>query len=243
MMFLKLGFPGLKERQDAVTVQPMLIANIRAYNESPATDNEPDLTIDAFFIPAGGQTQASVSFTIFDAAPIGEDGDPEFIPGAQVGVGPGVPPSNVIVEYEYWGSSDSAYPDREPPQENSGEPAGGLVTLVSDATPAGVTPIMEETHAASGVFTATILICQADSVDCTPTGGERPTIPVNKEGDSILVIYEDASPSSSRSAILPLDVNGPALTEFSPASGSAGREKGTYRVLPDHRRRIWPNRQ
>ena len=155
---------------------------------------------------------------------LGEPGDPEFIPGAEVGVGPSGQRSNVVVEYEYWGSSVSAYPDRTSPRGNGNEPVGGLVTLISDAAPMGVTPILEETHAASGVFVSTILICQADSDECTANGGERPTIPVNKEGDAILVTYEDASPKSTHSALLPLDVNGPTLAQFSPASGSAGRE-------------------
>ena len=221
---LEARFPGLKQRQDIVAVVPMLVANLRSYNETPATDNEPDLTVGASFTPADSQTQASISFTIFDTGPIGEPGDPEFIPGAEVGVGPGGQRSNVVVEYEYWGSSDSAYPDRTSSQKNGDKPVGGLVTLISDAAPAGVTPILEETHAASGVFVATILICQADSEECTATGGETPTIPVNKEGDTILVTYEDASPKSTHSAPLPLDVNGPTLAQFSPASGSAGRE-------------------
>ena len=68
------------------------------------------------------------------------------------------------------------------------------------------------------------MICEAGSEDCTATQGEAVKIPVNKEGDSILVTYEDDSPSADLEATLPLDVHAPTLALFSPASGAAGRE-------------------
>ena len=70
---LEARFPGLKQRQDVIAVVPMLVANLRVYNETPATDNEPDLTVGASFSPAqtGGQTEASMSFAIFDTGPVG----------------------------------------------------------------------------------------------------------------------------------------------------------------------------
>ena len=222
---LEAQFPGLKARQDIV-VALMLAASIRAYNETPASQEEPDLVVEAFFTPAGtnGQPPASVSFKIFDAASIGEPGEPGFQPGAEVGVGPDSPPSNVVVEYEYWGSPESAYPERASLPSNATPQETGRVTVSSDAVPKGISIVLKETHAASGVFVTAIVICEAGSADCAVAQAEDVTIPVNKDGDSILVAYEDDSPSKVREATLLLDVHGPTLALFSPTSGDGGRE-------------------
>ena len=223
---LEARFPGLKTRQDVELVEAMLKNSLRAYNETPANPEESDLVIDAFFTPAGanGQTPASVSFKVFHAAAIGEPGEPGFQPGADVGVGPNGQPSNVVIEYEYWGSPDSAHPDRTSLPSNAVPQDTGLVTVSSDATPKGINVVLEETHASSGVFVSPIVICEFGSEGCVATRGEAVTIPVNKEGDFILVTYEDDSPAAKREATLPLDVHAPTLALFSPPSGSAGRE-------------------
>ena len=219
-------FPGLKTRQDMEVAQQMLSANIRAYNETPATVEESDLVIQADFTPAGtnGQPPASLSFKVFNHFAIGEPGEPGFQPGARVGVGPGGPSSNVVVEYEYWGSPESAHPERASLPSNAAPQDTGRVTVSTDAAPKGIGIVLEETHAASGVFATTIVICEAGSDDCATTQGETVKLPVNKEGDFILVTYEDDSPDAKREATLPLDVHAPTLALFSPASGSAGRE-------------------
>ena len=223
---LEARFPGLKTRQDMEVAQQMLAASIRAYNETPANDEETDLVIQADFTPVGtnGQPPASLSFKVFHRGSIGEPGEPGFQPGAEVGVGPGGQPSNVVVEYEYWGSPESAYPDRTSLPSNAAPQDTGRVTVSADAAPKGIGVVLEETHAASGVFITAIVICEAGSEDCTATQGEAVKIPVNKEGDSILVTYEDDSPDAKQEATLPLDVHAPTLALFSPASGSAGRE-------------------
>ena len=226
---LEAQSPGLKAAQDVETVpilEMMLKASIRAYNETPANEEESDLVIQADFTPAGtdGQPPASLSFKVFHRGSIGEPGEPGFQPGSEVGVGPGGQPSNVIVEYEYWGSPDSAYPEREFLPAAGAPRDTGRVRISTDAAPKGIGVILEETHAASGVFVSTIVICEAGSDDCATAQKETVKLPVNKEGDSILVTYEDDSPSNDREATLPLDVHAPTLALFSPASGSAGRE-------------------
>ncbi len=226
---LEAQSPGLKATQDVETVpilEMMLKASIRAYNEPPANEEESDLVIDAFFTPAGtnGQPPASVSFKVFNHFAIGEPGEPGFQPGAEVGVGPGGQPSNVIVEYEYWGSPDSAYPEREFLPAAGAPRDTGKVRISTDAAPKGIGVILEETHAASGVFVSTIVICEAGSDGCAAAQEKAVKLPVNKEGDFILVTYEDDSPPNDREATLPLDVHAPTLALFSPASGSAGRE-------------------
>ena len=223
---LEAQSPGLKTRQDVEVAQQMLAASMRAYNETPANDEETDLVIQADFTPAGtnGQPPASLSFKVFHRGSIGEPGEPGFQPGAEVGVGPGGQPSHVVIEYEYWGSPDSAYPEREFLPAAGAPRDTGKVRISSDAAPKGIGVVLEETHAASGVFATTIVICEAGSEDCTATQGEAVKIPVNKEGDSILVTYEDDSPSADLEATLPLDVHAPTLALFSPASGAAGRE-------------------
>ena len=223
---LEAQSPGLKTRQDVEVAQQMLAASIRAYNETPANEEESDLVIQADFTPAGtdGQPPAGVSFKVFHRGSIGEPGEPGFQPGAEVGVGPGGQPSNVVVEYEYWGSPVSAYPERASLPSNAAPQDTGKVSISTDAAPKGIGVILEETHAASGVFVTAIVICEAGSEDCIATQGKTVNLPVNKEGDSILVTYEDDSPSNDREATLPLDVHAPTLALFSPASGSAGRE-------------------
>ena len=223
---LEAQSPGLKTRQDVEVAQQMLAASMRAYNETPANDEETDLVIQADFTPAGtnGQPPASLSFKVFHRGSIGEPGEPGFQPGAEVGVGPGGQPSHVVIEYEYWGSPDSAYPEREFLPAAGAPRDTGKVRISSDAASKGIGVVLEETHAASGVFATTIVICEAGSEDCTATQGEAVKIPVNKEGDSILVTYEDDSPSADLEATLPLDVHAPTLALFSPASGAAGRE-------------------
>ena len=226
---LEAQSPGLKATQDVETVpilEMMLKASIRAYNETPANEEESDLVIDAFFTPAGtnGQPPASVSFKVFDHFAIGEPGEPGFQPGAEVGVGPGGQPSNVIVEYEYWGSPDSAHPQREFLPAAGAPRDTGKVRISSDAAPKGIGVVLEETHASSGVFVTAIVICEAGSDGCTAAQEKAVKLPVNKEGDAILVTYEDDSPTAKREANLPLDVHAPTLALFSPASGAAGRE-------------------
>ena len=223
---LEAQYPGLKSRQDVEVAQQMLAASIRAYNETPANDEETDLVIQADFTPAGtdGQPPASLSFKVFHHGSIGEPGEPGFQPGAEVGVGPGGQPSNVVVEYEYWGSPDSAHPDRTSLPSNAAPQDTGRVAVSSDAAPKGIGVVLEETHASSGVFVTAIVICEAGSEDCAAAQEKAVKLPVNKEGDFILVTYEDDSPSNDHEATLPLDVHAPTLALFSPASGSAGRE-------------------
>ena len=223
---LEARFPGLKTRQDAEVAQQMLAANMRAYNETPADAEEADLVIQADFTPAGtnGQPPAGLSFKAFNQFAIGEPGEPGFQPGADVGVGPNGQSSNVVIEYEYWGSPDSAHPDRTPLPSTSVPQDTGRVTVSSDAAPKGIGVVLEETHATSGVFHTTIVICEFGSEGCVAAQEESVKLPVNKEGDSILVAYEDDSPSADREATLPLDVHAPTLALFSPPSGSAGRE-------------------
>ena len=90
---LEAQFPGLKTRQDVEVAKQMLSGSIRAYNETPASQEEPDLVVEAFFTPAGtnGQPPASVSFKVFDAARIGEPGEPGFQPRGRSWRGPGQP--------------------------------------------------------------------------------------------------------------------------------------------------------
>ena len=223
---LEAQSPGLKTRQDVEVAQQMLAASIRAYNETPANDEETDLVIQADFTPAGanGQPPASLSFKVFHRGSIGEPGEPGFQPGAEVGVGPGGQPSNVVVEYEYWGSPDSAYPERASLPSNAAPQDTGRVRVSTDAAPKGIGVVLEETHAASGVFVTAIVICEAGSDGCAAAQEKAVKLPVNKEGDSILVTYEDDSPSADLEATLPLDVHAPTLALFSPASGAAGRE-------------------
>ena len=152
----------------------MLAASIRAYNETPANEEESDLVIQADFTPAGtdGQPPASVSFKVFHRGSIGEPGEPGFQPGAEVGVGPGGQPSNVVIEYEYWGSPVSAYPERASLPSNAAPQDTGKVSISSDAAPKGIGVVLEETHAASGVFATAIVICEAGSEDCIATQGK-----------------------------------------------------------------------
>ena len=151
----------------------LLKASIRAYNETPANEEESDLVIDAFFTPAGtdGQPPAGVSFKVFHRGSIGEPGEPGFQPGSEVGVGPGGQPSNVVVEYEYWGSPDSAYPERAVLPAAGAPRDTGKVSISTDAAPKGIGVVLQETHAASGVFVTAIVICEAGSEDCIATQG------------------------------------------------------------------------
>ena len=231
---LEARFPGLKTRQDLKTeleletFGKMLAGYMRAYNEEPTTASEDErvLNHDVFFTPAGGggQTPASVTIKVFDGTDIGEPGEPGFIRKAQVGVGKNGQDTNVVVEYEYWGTPNSASPNRTSSSGQSQPQSSGLVTISSDAAPKGINMLLEETHAASGVFAATVVICEFGSEECAVGQEETVTLPVNKEGDVILVAYEDDSPSATREATLPLDVHGPSFALFSPASGHAGRE-------------------
>ncbi len=223
---LEARFEGLKERQDTILVQSILEASVRAYNETKAIPDEGDLLVNAFFTPAStdGQTPASVTFRVFNGETIGEPGDPGFQQAAEVGAGPGGQASNVVVEYEYWGSSDSAYPDRSARPTNTDSAAKGQVTVSTYAAPRGINASLQETHATSGVFASTIVICEAGHLDCIAEQGETIRLPVFKDGDSIEVTYEDDSPSVTRTETLPLDVNGPSFALFSPASGHAGRD-------------------
>lgn len=223
---LHARFGNLKTRTDKAVADQELIASIRAYNEIPADENEGDLRIDADFTVAGGggQTPASVTIKVFDGTAIGEPGDPGFIPAATVGVGKDGQDTDVVVEYEYWGTPASALPDRTASSGQSQPQSTGLVTISSDAVPKGINILLEETHAASGVFAATIVICEFGSDGCEAAQEETVTLPVNKVGDDILIAYEDDSPFAIREAILPLDVRGPDFALFSPARGHAGRE-------------------
>ena len=223
---LEARFPGLKTRQDVEVAQQMLSASMRAYNETPTNDEETDLVIQADFNPAGtnGQPPANLSFKVFNHFAIGEPGEPGFQPGADVGVGPGGQPSNIVIEYEYWGSPNSAHPDRTSLPSTALAQDTGKVSVSTDAAPKGIGIVLEETYAASGVFATTIVICEAGSDGCAATPGDTVKLPVNKEGDFILVTYEDDSPDAKQEATLPLDVHAPTLALFSPASGSAGRE-------------------
>ena len=219
-------FPGIKERQDKALVEPLLKANLRAYNETPANAGEGDLQIDAFFTPAGdgGQPSASATFRVFNSVSIGEPGEPGFQPAAVVGEGPDGETSNVVLEYEFWGSPNSAHPDRTPLATNSAPQDTGVVTVSTFAAPRGINVVLEETHAASGVFVATIIICKAGQADCKAEQTDAITMPVFREGDSIEVAYEDESPAAKRVADLPMHVHAPILTDFSPANDTAGRE-------------------
>ncbi len=223
---LEARFPGIKERQDKALVEPLLKANLRAYNETPANAGEGDLRIDAFFTPAGtdGQPSASVTFRVFNSVSIGEPGEPGFQPAANVGVGPNGEPSNVVLEYEYWGSPNSAHPDRTPLVGNSAPQDTGVVTVSSYASPRGINVVLEETHASSGIFVATIVICKAGQADCKAEQTDAIRMPVFKEGDSIEIAYEDESLAAKRVAELPMHVHAPILTDFSPANDAAGRE-------------------
>ena len=223
---LQARFPGIKERQDTTLVEQLLKANVRAYNEIPANSEEGDLRIDAFFTPAGtdGQPPATVSFSVFNGTSIGEPGELGFRPAAVVGVGPGNQDSNVIVEYDYWGSPNSAHPNPTPLAENSAPQGAGVVTVSTYAAPRGIDVALEETHASSGIFVATILICEAGHADCKAEQTDAIRMPVSKEGDSIEVIYQDESPTAKRFAALPMHVHAPFLTNFSPPNNTAGRE-------------------
>ncbi len=224
---LEAGFEGLKERQDTEVVQAILGASIRAFNETPATSGEGDLLVDAFFTPSGngGQTPAAVSFRVFNGESVGEPGDPGFQAASEVGVGPGGQPSNVVVEYRYWGNSDSAYPDRLAPPANQSTPqTGGNVVIRTYAAPEGINATLQETHASSGIYVATIVICEAGSDSCAAEQTESISLPVYREGDSIEVIYEDDSPSSTRVAELPVRMDPPFLSHFFPPTNSAGKE-------------------
>ena len=224
---LEARFEGLKARQDKALVEQLLKASIRAYNETPANAEEGDLVVDAFFTPAGigGQPPASVTFRVYNGTIIGEPGEPGFQPAAVVGAGPNGETSNVIVEYEFWGSPGSAHPDRTPLAETGATPAAGAVTVSSYAAPRGVNVVLEETHASSGVFVATIVICEAGRADCKAEQTDAIRMPVFKEGDSIEVTYKDSSPSAIRTATISLDVHAPILALFSPANGHAGQEE------------------
>lgn len=223
---LEARFPGLKERQDTALVEPLLKANFRAHNESPANAEEGDLRVDAFFTPAGtgGQPSASVTFRVFNGVSIGEPGEPGFQPAAAVGAGPDGESSNVVLEYEFWGSPNSAHPDRTPLAEHSAPQDSGVVTISTYAAPKGINVVLEETHAASGIFVAAIVICESGDADCKAEQTDVIRMPVFRKGDSIEVVYEDESPAAERVAELPMHVHAPILTDFSPANDTADRD-------------------
>ena len=223
---LEARFEGLKARQDKVLVEQLLKASMRAYNETPANAEESDLVVDAFFTPAGtgGHPPASVMFRVFNGTSIGEPGEPGFQTAAVVGAGPGGQTSNVIIEYEFWGSPTSAHPDRMPLADNSAPQDTSAVTVSSYAAPGGINAVLEETYASSGVFVATIVICEADDTGCKAEQTDSIRMPVFKEGDSIEVTYRDSSPSATRIATISLDVHAPILALFSPDNGHAGQE-------------------
>ena len=87
-------------------------------------------------------------------------------PPAEVGVGKDGNDTNVVVEYEYWGTPASALPDRTSSSGQSQAQDSGLVTISSDAAPKGINILLEETHAASGVFAATVVICEFGAEGC-----------------------------------------------------------------------------
>ena len=110
------------------------------------------------------------------------------------------------------------------------------VTVSSDAFAGGMGVILTETAANSGEFTARLMICEFGTSGCEAgqadkdatsdvTDGEgMVTIPVNVAGDTIRVTYSDSAPSRTRTASIPLDIDGPSFSNLAPASGTSGRE-------------------
>ena len=110
------------------------------------------------------------------------------------------------------------------------------VTVSSDAFASGMGVILTETAANSGKFTAMLMICEAGTSGCEAeqvdkdatsdlTDGEGMVkIPANVAGDTIRVTYSDSAPSRTRTASIPLDIDGPSFSNLAPDSGTAGRE-------------------
>ncbi len=119
------------------------------------------------------------------------------------------------------------------------------VKVSSDAFAGGMSVVLTESAARSGKFQVMLNICDSSLVDTCEAGqaettGEESaddtdkygdgsgsaaiTIPVNKAGDAIRVTYSDSDPSRTRTASIPLDVDGPSFNNLAPATGTSGRE-------------------
>ena len=116
--------------------------------------------------------------------------------------------------------------------------ASNRVTLTSQAPNSTISVILNESSAISGKFGIQVILCesgtdgcavgQADETVSDPEvildGKGTVTIPVIAAGDTVSVTYSDASPSRTRRASIPLDVDGPSFNNMAPASGTSGRE-------------------
>ena len=112
----------------------------------------------------------------------------------------------------------------------------GMVTVDSSGgTKTSVA--FRETSASSGAFGAAVMICNSDpEVDSNcaveqelveDAGDNTPgmvMLPVDAAGDTVTVVYRDASPRTNRSSNISLDTNAPAFSNFAPASGTAGKD-------------------
>ena len=112
------------------------------------------------------------------------------------------------------------------------------VTLTSQAPNSTVSVILTESSAISGKFGVQVVLCESGMPGCAAGQAELDpaatdnivdgkgivTIPVIRAGDTISVTYADGSPSRTRRASIPLDVDGPSFNNMAPASGTAGRE-------------------
>ena len=143
---------------------------------------------------------------------------------------------NIVIEVAYVGSAATIYPNdthRIGPKAEVGR-----VTVDTNAMATPISVILQETGAASGAFTAMLEICDSDDKGCMEatqageadegkvqdTRSRTIMVPVDNEGDSIVVRYADADPSATRSATIALDATGPAFSDMAPASGTSGRE-------------------
>ena len=143
--------------------------------------------------------------------------------------------ADVILEVPYVGSAATVYPGTG---RIGAESEVNRVTVDTNAMANPISVILQETGAASGAFSAMLEICDSDDEGCMEaTQGDEASagevdadasrtimVPVDNEGDSIVVRYKDADPGATRSATIALDATGPAFSDMSPASGTSGRE-------------------
>ncbi len=143
--------------------------------------------------------------------------------------------STVTLEFGYKGSADTVYSTsgRIGPKSEVGR-----VTVDSNAMSTPMSIILQESGAATGAFSAKLMVCEsgkpgciarqageADEGDVQDPASRMITVPVdNAQGEAVVITYADADPTAPRTASISLDAIGPVFSDLAPASGTAGRE-------------------